>query len=119
MAALTTLMTRFAWEKTAGWLAAITYQRAMVLWIPRMAMPGHVATNISAALTVTIPRIRQSMPDSKALNPVSRKSHSKEPLRVHPIWTEYSTAHAGYTAPPKNQPTTPTGTVGYPSRQAS
>ena len=38
-----------------------------------MAMAGHVATNTSAALTTTITRIRQSMPDSKALNPVSGK----------------------------------------------
>ena len=34
-------------------------------------MACHVATSISAAVTATIPRIRQSMPDSKALNPVS------------------------------------------------
>ena len=82
MAALTTLMTAFVREKTAGWLATITCQRTMVLRIPRTAMAGHVATNISAALTVKIPRIQQSMPDSKALNPVSGKSHSNKALRA-------------------------------------
>ena len=58
MAALATLITRFVPEKTAGWLAAITYQRTMVLRIPRTATEGHIATNISVALTATIPRIR-------------------------------------------------------------
>ena len=52
-------------------------------------------------------------------NPVSGKSHSKELLRVCPIWTKYSTACARYTAPPKSQLITPIGTVGYSSRQAS
>ena len=80
-------------EKTAGWLAVITYQRTMVLRIPMMAVAGHVATNISAALIATVPRIRQSMPDSKALNPVSGKSHSKEALWARPVWTVYSIAH--------------------------
>ena len=106
-------------EKTVGWLAVITYQRTMVLRIQRTAIAGHVTTNISAALTMIITRIRQSMPDSKALNPVSGKSHSKEILRARPIWTEYSIARARYMAPPNNQPTTPTGIVGCSSRQAS
>ena len=119
MAALTTLMTRFLREKTAGWLAVITYQRTMVLRIPRTAIAGHVATNISVALTTIITRIQQSMPDSEALNLVSAKSHSKEILRARPVWTEYSTAHARYMAPPKSQPITPTGIVGCSSRQAS
>ena len=65
-------------DKTAGWLAVITYQRTMVLRIPRMAIAGHVATNISAVLTAIISRIRQSMPDSKALNPVSGKKPFKQ-----------------------------------------
>ena len=55
----------------------------------------------------------------EALNPVSGKSHSKELLRVRPIWTEYSTALARYMAPPKSQLITPTRIVGYSSRQAS
>ena len=50
----------------------------MVLRIPRTAIAGHVTTNISTALTAIITRIRQSMPDSKALNPVSGKSHSNK-----------------------------------------
>ena len=58
MAALTTLMTRFVREKIAGWLAVITYQRTMVPQIPSTAIAGHVATNISTALTAKILRIR-------------------------------------------------------------
>ena len=119
MADLTTLMTRFRAERTAGWLAAIIYQRTMVLRIPRIAMVGHVATNTSAASTTTIPRIRQSMPDSKALNLVSGKSHSKEALRARPVWTVYSIARVKYTTPPTSQLTTPTGNVGCSSRSAS
>ena len=69
-----------------------------------MAMAGHVATNISAALTAKILRIRQSMPDSKALNPVSGKSHLKEALRARPVWTAYSIARVKYRAPPISQP---------------
>ena len=105
--------------ETAGWLAVITYQKTMVLRIPRTAIAGHVATNISAALTAIILRIRQSMPDSKALNPVSGKSHSKEALRARPVWTVYSIARVKYTAPQTSQPTTPTGIVGCSSRPAS
>ena len=82
-------------------------------------MAGHVATSKNVALTAIILRIRQSTPDSEALNPVNGRSHSKELLRVCPIWTEYSTARARYTAPPKIQLITPTGIVGYSSRQAS
>ena len=48
-------------------------------------MAGRVATSTSAALTVIILKIRQSMPDSKALNQVSGKSHSKEILQAHPV----------------------------------
>ena len=104
-------------EKIAGWLAVITYQRTVVLRIPRTAID--VATNISAALTVIILKIRQSMPDSKAQNPVSGKSHSNEALRARPVWTAYSIARVKYTAPPTSQPTTPIGIVGYSSRPAS
>ena len=84
-----------------------------------MAMAGHVATNISAALTTTIPRIRQLMPDSEALNPVSGRSHSKELLRVRPNLDRILDALARYMAPPKSQLITPTEIVGYSSRQAS
>ena len=106
-------------EKIAGWLAVITYQRTVVLRIPRTAIAGHVATNTSAALTTTIPRIRQSMPDSKALNPVNIKSHSKEALWARPVWTVYSTARVKYTVPPTSQATTPTGIDGCSSRPAT
>ena len=81
-------------------------------------MAGRVATKTNATLTAIIVKIRQSMPDSDALDPVSGKSYSKELLWVHPIWTEYSTALARYMAPPKSQLITPTGIVGYLSRQA-
>ena len=87
-------------EKTAGWLAVITYQRTMVPQIPRTAIAGHVTTSITVALTAKILRIRQSMPDSKALNPVSGKSHSKEAIRARPVWTAYSIARVKFTAPP-------------------
>ena len=106
-------------EKTAGWLAVITYQRTMVLRIPRTAIVGHIATNISVALTAIIPRIQQSMPDSKALNPVSGKSHLKEAPRACPVWTAYSIARVKYTAPQASQPITPTGIVECSSRPAS
>ena len=82
-------------------------------------MAGRVATKTNAALMAIIVKIRQSMQDSEALNPVSGKNHSKELLRVRPIWTEYSTALARYMAPPKSQLITPTEIVGYSSRQAS
>ena len=84
-----------------------------------MEVAGHVATKTKAALTAISLRIRQSTPDSEALNPVNGRSHSKELLRLRPIWTEYSAAHARYMAPPKSQLTTPTEIVGYSSRQAS
>ena len=82
-------------------------------------MEGHVATNTNTASTATIPRIRQSMPDPEALNPVSGKSHSKEALRARPVCTVYSIARVKYTAPPTSQPTTPTENVGCSSRPAS
>ena len=71
-------------------------------------MTGRIATSTSAALTATMLRIRQLMPDSEALNPVSGKSHSKEILWARLVWTEYLIARARYTAPPNNQPITPT-----------
>ena len=82
-------------------------------------MAGRVVTKANAASTGTIVRIRQSMPDSEALNPVSGKSHSKEALRARPVWTVYSIARVKYTAPQTSQPITPTGIVGCSSRQAS
>ena len=60
-------------------------------------MAGRVTTKTNAALTATILRIRQLMPDSEALNPVSGKSHLKEILRARPVWIGYSIARARYT----------------------
>ena len=91
----------------------------MVPQIPRKAIAGHVATSISVALTAKVLRIRQSMPDSKALNPVSGKSHSNKVHRVRPAWTVYSIARVKYTTPQTSQPITPTGIVGCSSRPAS
>ena len=51
--------------------------------------------------------------------PGQRKKPFKRNTPGRPIWTEYSIARARYTAPPKNQPITPTGIVGCSSRQAS
>ena len=84
-----------------------------------MPLAGHVVTNTSAVLTATIPRIRQSMPDSEALNPDSEKILSKEALQARPVWTIYSIAYVKFTAPQINQPTTPTGNVGCLNRPAS
>ena len=69
-------------------------------------MAVRVTTKTNAALTAIILRIRQSMPDSAALNPDSGKSHSKETIRARPVWIAYSTTHVKFTAPPINQPTT-------------
>ena len=102
----------------AGHVATNT-SAASTMTIPRTAIAGHVTTNISAALTTIILRIRQSMPDSKALNPVSGKSHSKEALRARPVWTVYSIARAKYTAPPTSQPTTPIEAIGSLNRPVS
>ena len=81
-------------------------------------MAGCVETKTNAALMVTAMRIRQSTPDSEAPSPVNGRSHSKEPLRARPIWTEYSTAPDKYMEPPKSQLTTTIEIVGYSSRQA-
>ena len=84
MAALTTLMTRFCAGEDS-WLArSNNISKNHGTSIPSTEIAGHVATNISAALKVIILRIQQSMPDSKALNLVSGKSHSKEALRARP-----------------------------------
>ena len=50
----------------------------MVPEIPRTAIAGHIVASIIATLTAKVLRIRQSMPDSKALNPVSRKKPFKQ-----------------------------------------
>ena len=80
--------------------------------MPKIATTGYVATETSAAITVTTPKTRQLMPDSVALNPVSGKIRSKEAIWARPIWTAYSIARVQFTAPPINQPTTPTENAG-------
>ena len=85
MAALTTLMTCFCVGEDS-WLArSNNITKSPGTRIPRTTMAGHVGTSTSAALMATTLRIRQLMPDSEALNPVSGKSHSKEILRAHPV----------------------------------
>ena len=119
MAALTTLMTRFCAGEDS-WLArSNNISKNHGTSDTKTAIAGHVATSINAALTANILRIRQSMPDSKALNPVSGKSHSNKVRRVRPAWTVYSIARVKYTAPPTSQPITPIGIVGCSSRPAS
>ena len=57
MAALTTLMTRFCAGEDS-WLArSNNITKAPAIRIPRITTAGHVATSISAALTVTILKI--------------------------------------------------------------
>ena len=119
MATLTSLMTRF-YAGEDSWLARSNNLTKNPGSSDAKDSNGRSrATSTSAELTVIMPKIRQSMPDSEALNLVSGKSRSKEILRARPIWTEYSIARARYMAPPKNQPTTPIGIVGCSSRQAS
>ena len=100
-------------------LAAITHQEILAIQMPKIATADHVATDTSAATTAITPKTRQSMPDSVALNPVSGKSRSKEAIRARPVWTAYSIARVKFTAPPINQPTTPTENAGCSNRPAS
>jgi hypothetical protein len=64
-------------------------------------------------------KIRQSTPDSVALNPLSERSHSKETKMVHPVWTEYLIDLARSTAPPTSLPIIPTEIVGFLNRPVS
>ena len=91
----------------------------MAIQMPKIVTADHVATDTSAATTVTTPKTRQSMPDSAALSPFSGKSHSKETTRALPVWTAYSVARVEFTAPHINQPTTPIENVGCLNRPAS
>ena len=54
-----------------------------------MPMADHIVTDQSAAIMAITPKIRQSMPDSEALDPVSGKNHLKEILRPRPVWIAY------------------------------
>ena len=80
---------------------------------------GSVVIDQSAAITAITTKIRQSTPDSKALDLVSGKSNSKEILRLRPVWIAYWIACVKSTAPVKSQPITPTDNVGCSSRPAS
>ena len=86
MAALTTLMTRFCAGEDS-WLARSnntsrnpdTSDTKDVNGRQRRNRPKHRNNGDNT-------KIRQSMPDSKALDPVSGKRHSKEILRLRPVW---------------------------------
>ena len=82
-------------------------------------MAGHVATSTSTALTATILKIRQSMPDLVAPNPVNERRHSKETEMVHLVWTEYLIGLARFMAPPIILPIIPTETDGSLNRPPS
>ena len=76
--------------------------------MPEIATASHVVIDTNVATMATTPKTRQSMSDSEALNLDRGKSHSKEIVRARPVWTTYTIAHVKFTAPPINQPTTPT-----------
>ena len=84
-----------------------------------MPTANHAITDKSAATTVITPMIRQSMPDSEALDLVGGKSHSKEILRLRPVWIAYWIARVKSTVPLTSQPITPTENAGCKSRLAS
>ena len=81
-----------------------------------MANPD--AINTSAANMVKTPKIRQLMLDLVAPSPVSGKGHSKITVRVRPVWTAYSTAHAKFMAPQERQPPIPTENAGSSNKPA-
>ncbi len=76
------------------------------------------ATSISIETMVKILMTRRSTPDSVAPSPVSGRSHIKGTIRAHPVWIAYLTAHVKSTAPPINQPITPTGVAGFLNKPA-
>ena len=86
---------------------------------PETATEGPEATNTSIRTTMMIQRIRQSMADSVAPNPVNGRSHSNETKTVHQAWTEYLIDLARYTALVTSLPTIPTEAVGSSNRPAS
>ena len=100
-------------------LVATTHQAILAHQRPEIATASPDATSTSVAKMVITPKTRQSMPDLVALSPVSGKSHSKETILAHPVWTAYSIAHVKFTAPLINQPTTPTENAGCLNRPAS
>ena len=71
MAALTSLMTRFCVGEDS-WLArSNNLSKILAVRISRTVVAGRVATKTNATLTAITVRIRQSMPDSEAPNPVN------------------------------------------------
>ena len=85
-------------------------ENTATIFLPRseMEMENHGAGKISAGIKKKAQRARRSTPDSVALNPVSGKSRSKEAIRARLAWTAYWIVRVKFTAPPINQPTTPT-----------
>ena len=119
MAALTSLMTRFCTGEDS-WLARSNNLSK------NSGSPDTKDHNGRWCRNKNKRRVNGDNTEDTAVNagfrgskPGQQKSHSKELPRVRPIWTKYSTARARYTAPPKSHLITPTGTVGYSSRQAS
>ena len=84
MAALTTVMTRFARAKTAGWLA-VALCHILALQMSGAIMASYGATDTSDGIMATTPKTWWSMPDSADPNPVRGRSHSKETIREHPV----------------------------------
>ena len=80
--------------------------------MPEIAGASHDAIDTSVGTLEKTPKTRQSTPNSKARNLVSGKSHLKETIRAHLVWIAYSIARVEFTAPPINQPTTPTKNAG-------
>ena len=112
MAALTTLMTRFC-AGEHSWLAHSNNTASN---------PGTSEARDSNSKPRRNKHKRRkngvSMPDLGALSPVSGMGHSKMTIRVRPVWTAYSTAHAKFMAPQEHQPIIPTKNVGSSNKPA-
>ena len=105
--------------RIVDWPLAKTMQVTPAPLKLKIATTSLDATDTSIAIMAITPKTRPSMPDSVALSLVSGKSHSKETIRGRPVWTAYSIAHVKFTAPPINQPTTPTENAGCLNRPAN
>ena len=86
-------------EKIAGSLIEAIAPATQALLKSETTMASHVTTDTSAATMAIMPKTRQSMLDSVALNPVSGKRRSKETIQARPVWTVYLTARVKFTAP--------------------
>ena len=105
--------------RIAGWLVVTSRQEILALQMPEIATESHDAADISVRTMETTPKTRQSMPDSVALSSVSGTSPTKETVRTHPAWTEYSIIHVRSMTLLINQPIIPTESVGFLNRPAS